>query len=143
VEGFVCSKEAHTLSLLFLKRGFLLNNERRSSKCPLRYFEQQELRPVIWNNQFSKTYTHLNAVLLHGQGTVDAVQLVVEAACIAHWLTHRVASPQRRRVGMTVGAGQTHSSRRGLQLLAIQLLVLQHSPFTAKVKLPASIKTKL
>ena len=97
---------------------------------------------MIRNNQFSKTSTHLNAVLLHGQGTVDAVQLEVQAAGIAHRLTHRVASPQRRRVGMTVGAGETHSSRRGLQLLAIHLLVLQHSPSTAKVKLPASIKTK-
>lgn len=97
---------------------------------------------MIRNNPFSKTCTYLNAVLLHGQGTVDAVQLEVQTAGIAHRLTHRVASPQRRRIGMTVGAGQTHSSRRGLQLLAIHLLVLQQSPVTAKVKLPASIKTK-
>jgi len=65
---------------------------------------------MIRNNPFSKTCTYLNAVFLHGQGTADAVQLEEQAAGIAHRLTHRVASPQRRRVSMTVGAGQTHSS---------------------------------
>ena len=56
-------------------------------------------------NQFTNIYAHLNAVLLHGKGTVNAVQLVVQTAGVAHRLTHRVTSPQRRRVGMTVGAG--------------------------------------
>lgn len=47
----------------------------------------------------------LDALLLHRQRSVHVVQLVVQSAGIAHRIALVVATPQGRRVGLTVGAG--------------------------------------
>lgn len=46
----------------------------------------------------------LYALLLHGERAVHIVQFVIEAAGIADGVAFIVASPKRRRVGLTVGA---------------------------------------
>lgn len=57
----------------------------------------------------------LDAFLLHGQGPVDIVQLVVEAACVAHRVPVAVAPPERGGGGLAVrAAGACTSSGRPL-----------------------------
>lgn len=73
----------------------------------------------------------LDAFLLHGQGPVDIVQLVVEAACVAHRVPVAVAPPERGGGGLAVrAAGACTSSGRqsafGLyerSVLAVHLVV--------------------
>lgn len=55
--------------------------------------------------------TYLNVVLLHGQRSVDVVQLVVQTAGIAHRFSDLVASPERSVHGVTVGTLQSDASR--------------------------------
>ena len=57
----------------------------------------------------------LDAVLPHGEGAVDAVQLVVEAAGVADGLAVVVAPPQRRRRRPAVGAAQPDPTRGRLE----------------------------
>lgn len=47
---------------------------------------------------------YLNRILLHSQGAVDAVQLVVQTAGVAHSLAVCVAPPQRRHRRVAVSA---------------------------------------
>lgn len=56
----------------------------------------------------------LNAVLAHGERPVHAVQLVVQAASVAHGLSLGVAAPQRRRRRAAIGAAQAEASRGAL-----------------------------
>lgn len=64
---------------------------------------------------------YLYGVLLHGERSVDVVQLVVEAARVAHRLAVRVAPPQRRGGGLAVGA--RHARSLGAHLRKHALLV--------------------
>lgn len=59
--------------------------------------------------------SNLYGVLLHGDGAVDVVQLVVEAARVAHGLAVRVAAPQRRGRGLAVGARHARPLRAHLR----------------------------
>lgn len=52
-------------------------------------------------------FPRLDAVLAHGQRTVDAVQFVVEAARVAHRLAVRIAAPQSRHRRGAVGTAQS------------------------------------
>lgn len=56
----------------------------------------------------------LDAIFAHRQRPVDAMQLEVEATCVAHGFAIVVATPQSGRPGAAVGATQTEASRRGL-----------------------------
>lgn len=58
--------------------------------------------------------THLDGVLLHGQGTHHIVQLKVKTAGIADGLTARIATPQRCIARLAVGAGHPSTSRGAL-----------------------------
>ena len=57
----------------------------------------------------------LNPILLHGQRSVDAVQLVVESTGVAHGLPLVTAAPQGRGGGVAVGAGEAHTAGGGLE----------------------------
>ena len=58
----------------------------------------------------------LDVLLLEGGGPRDVVQLVVEAAGVAHWLAVGVASPERGGVGAAVGATRALPLSRGLKV---------------------------
>lgn len=53
----------------------------------------------------------LDAFLLHGQGSVNIVQLVVEPTGIADGVPVGISSPESRRCGLTVCTGRTCPSR--------------------------------
>ena len=70
-------------------------------------------------------FARLDAVLAHGQRSVDAVQLVVQSARVAHGFALGVATPQRRRRRAAVGAAQAQPSRRALhQFILIRLSII-------------------
>lgn len=62
----------------------------------------------------NKRVNYLNVVLLHRQRSVHVVQLVVQAAGVAHRFADLVPPPQGRVGGVTVGALQANASRRAL-----------------------------
>lgn len=85
--------------------------------------EQRVSREAPFSNLRSKVVsrrgsTDLYGVLLHGERPVDAVQLEVEAARVAHGLALRVAPPQRRHAGLAVAAQRARPL--GAQLLHTQ-----------------------
>lgn len=47
----------------------------------------------------------LDALLLHGEGSVHVVQLEVQTAGVAYRIAFVVAPPERRGVGLAIGAG--------------------------------------
>lgn len=69
----------------------------------------------------NKRVNYLNVVLLHRQRSVHVVQLVVQAAGVAHRFADLVPPPQGRVGGVTVGALQANASRRA-QSSALLLL---------------------
>lgn len=82
----------------------------------LRIYEQE------WVNMlFSKisisciACIYLDRVLLHRQRPADAVQLIVQAARVAHRLALVGAAPQRRLRRVAIGAGESDASRCTLQ----------------------------
>ena len=62
----------------------------------------------------------LNPVFPHGEGSVDAVQLVVEAARVAHGLAVVVSPPQGGRGRAAVGAAQADAPGGGLEHGALE-----------------------
>lgn len=64
-------------------------------------------------------FPRLDPVLPHGQRSVHAVQLEVEAASVAHGLALVVAPPKGRGAGAAIRATQTQPPGRGLKIIII------------------------
>jgi hypothetical protein len=89
----------------------------------------------------------VDGVAAHGGGARHAVQLVVEAARVAHHLAARVASPDRGGVRAAVAARQLHAPRapRSARQRLRRLLLRPHAHIYLSVyhKHCSSVETTL